>query len=127
MARRGRGGGKSKEEAKVERITWLAMSGVFLLLSFVDPENLFPDYAVCFTIGLILLGSASYQQVQKFNNSNWNVNPMTWMIAAILLVASIWEGIAAYRGWFSVPFDLRLISLGAVVFIIALGVITNET
>ena len=128
MARRsGRTGGKSKEEAKVERLTWLAMTGVFFFLSFVDPENLLPDYAVAFAITIILLVSAGYQQMQKFNNANWNVNPVTWMLAALLGGAAVWEAVAAYRGWFSLPFDLRLISLGVVVAIILLGVITNET
>jgi hypothetical protein len=128
MARRGgRGGGKSKEEAKVERLTWLAMAGVFFLLSFIDPENLLADYWIAIVISLILFTSASYQQVQKFSNSTWNVNPFTWIIAALLGGAGIWEAVAAARSWFSLPFDLRLISLGVVVGIILLGVITNET
>lgn len=127
MARRGRAGGKTKEEAKVERLTWLAMSGVFFLLSFVDPENLLPDYLIAFAVSGILFASAVYQQVQKFNNANWNVNPVTWMIAALLGVAAIWQAVADYRSWINLPIDLRLLSLVVVVTIILLGVITNET
>jgi hypothetical protein len=127
MARRGRTGGKTKEEAKVERLTWLAMAGVFFLLSFVDPENQLPDYLIAFAISGILFASAAYQQVQKYNNANWNVNPVTWMIVAILGGAAIWQAVADYRNWFVLPFDLRLISLAVVVTIILLGVITNET
>jgi hypothetical protein len=127
MARRGRTGGKTKEEAKVERLTWLAMSGVFFLLSFVDPENQLPDYIIAFAISGILLVSAAYQQVQKYSNANWNVNPITWMLVALLGGAAVWQAVADYRNWFILPFDLRLISLAVVVTIILLGVITNET
>ena len=54
MARRRRNV-KSREEAKVERRTWLALAGVFILLSLFDPENTLPDYAVAFTISGILM------------------------------------------------------------------------
>lgn len=127
MARRGRGGGKTKEEAKVERLTWLAMSGVFFLLSFVDPENLLPDYLIGFAVGGILLISGFYQFMQVRDNQRWRVSPITYMTATVLLGIATYEAFASYRSWFSLFLDLRLISLGAVVFIISLGVITNET
>jgi hypothetical protein len=127
MARRGRGGGKSKEEAKVERLTWLAMAGVFFLLSFVDPENQLPDYLIAFVIGGILLASGFYQFMQVRDNQRWRVSPITYMTATALLGLATYEAVAAYRGWFSLFLDLRLISLAAIIFIILLGVITNET
>lgn len=127
MARRGRGGGKTKEEAKVERLTWLAMAGVFLFLSFVDPENMLPDYLIGFAVGGILLASGFYQFMQVRDNQRWRVSPLTYMTATVLLAVASYEAFAAYRGWFSLFLDLRLISLAAIVFIISLGVITNET
>ena len=128
MARRGRGGGgKTKEEAKIERLTWLAMSGVFFFFSFVDPENQIADYWIAFIISGILFGSAIYQQVQKFTNPSWNVNPVTWVVAGLLGAAAVWQAVSDYRNWFVLPIDLRLLSLGVVVTIILLGVITNET
>jgi K+ transporter len=126
MARRRGGGGKTKEEAKVERLTWLAMAGVFILLSFVDSENLLPDYMIAVTISLILFASGIYQFMQVRDNQRWRVSPFTYIVATGLMLLAIYEGVAMNRNWFSFPLDLRLISLGATVFIIALGVITNE-
>src|SRR5687768_10995243 len=97
MARRGRTGGKTKEEAKVERLTWLAMAGVFFFFSFVDPENQIADYWIAFIISGILFASAAYQQLQKYRNASWNVNPIAWMIVAVLGGSAIWQAVADYR------------------------------
>jgi|GEM_PF-1345047 len=128
MARRSRSRGnvKSKEEAKVERRTWLAMAGVFILLSLFDPENTLPDYMIAFVISGILMTSGIYQFMQSDDNESWRVSPVTWIVAAILALFATFYVLADYRDWFSIPLDLRLLSLGATYVIIILGVLTNE-
>jgi phage shock protein PspC (stress-responsive transcriptional regulator) len=119
----GRAPVKSREEARIERLTWLAMAGVFILLSMFDPDNRLPDYAVAFTIAGILLMSGIYQ----FMQTSWRVSPFTWMLGFTLLVFATFGGLGEYYNWSSrIPVDLRLVSLAVVVVIILLGIITNE-
>ncbi|GAB5490250.1 MAG: hypothetical protein Phog2KO_04650 [Phototrophicaceae bacterium] len=126
MARRRRANIKSKEEAKVERRTWLALAGVFILLSLFDPENTLPDYSIAFAISGILMVSGIYQFMQSDDNETWRVSPITWIVAAILGLFATFYVLSDFRGWFRVPLDLRLISLGATYFIIIMGILTNE-
>lgn len=125
MARRRRNI-KSREEAKVERRTWLALAGVFILLSLFDPENTLPDYAVAFTIAGILMVSGIYQFMQSDDNESWRVSPVTWIVAAILGLFATFYAFSEFRGWIRLPLDLRLISLGATYIIIIMGILTNE-
>ncbi len=126
MARRRRNV-KSREEAKVERRTWLALAGVFILLSLFDPENTLPDYAVAFTIAGILMASGIYQFMQSDDNESWRVSPVTWIVAAILGLFATFYAFSEFRGWIRLPLDLRLISLGATYVIIVMGILTNES
>lgn len=118
----GRAGRKSREEARVERLTWLAMAGVFILLSMFDPDNQIPDYIVAFVISGILIISGIYQ----FMQTSWRVSPFVWMVSGILGFFGVFAILSETNGWYRVPVDLRLISLGVVVFVILLGIITNE-
>lgn len=119
----GRAPVKSREESRIERLTWLAMAGVFILLSLFDPDNTLPDYAVAFVIAGILLISGIYQ----FMQTSWRVSPFTWMLGFTLLVFATFEGLGKYYKWTSnIPVDLRLVSLAVVVIIILLGILTNE-
>jgi peptidoglycan/LPS O-acetylase OafA/YrhL len=120
--RSGRASIKSREEARIERLTWLAMAGVFILLSMFDPDNRLPDYVVAFVITGILLISAIYQ----FMQTAWRVSPFVWMIGAVLGAFAAFAVVSEYYGWIRVPIDLRLVSLAVVVTIILLGIITNE-
>ena len=124
--RRRRGNVKSREEAKVERRTWLALAGVFIVLSLFDPENALPDYVVAFTIAGILAASGIYQFVQSDDNESWRVSPITWIVAAILGLFATFYAFSEFRGWIRTPIDLRLLSLAATYVIIVLGIITNE-
>jgi len=126
MARRGRRNIKSREEAKVERRTWLILAGIFILLSFADPENLLQDYYIAFAVSGVLMASGLYQFMQSDDNETWRVSPLTWIIAAILAMFATYYLLADLRGWFQVPLNLRLISLGATYTIIILGILTNE-
>ncbi|MEM9950602.1 MAG: hypothetical protein AAFV93_11170 [Chloroflexota bacterium] len=129
MARRRRGNVKSKEEAKVERRTWLALAGVFILLSLFDPNNTLPDYMIAFVVAGILFASGIYQFVQSDDNESWRVSPATWIIAAILTLFASFYAITDYRSdWavFRLPLDLRLLALGSTYVIIILGILTNE-
>ena len=127
MARRSRRSNvKSKEEAKVERRTWLAMAGVFIILSLFDPENSLPDYVVAFTITGILLVSGIYQFMQSDDNESWRVSPVTWIVAAILGLFAVFSAFSEFRGWVRIPLDLRLLSLGATYVILLMGILTNE-
>lgn len=127
MARRRRGNVKSKAEAKVERRTWLALAGVFILLSLFDPNNTLPDYAIALTISGILMLSGLYQFMQSDDNESWRVSPITWITAAILAVFAIYGGLANFRAWLTIPLDLRLVSLAATYIIIVMGILTNES
>lgn len=122
-SRSGSRGRKSREEARAERLTWLAMAAVFILLSMFDPNNRIPDYLVAFIISGILIISGIYQ----FWQSQWRVSPFVWMVASILAFFAAFEVFSQFNGWYTVPIDLRLVSLLAVVFIILLGIITNES
>lgn len=126
--RRSRGNVKSKEEAKVERRTWLALAGVFILLSLFDPENTLPDYMIAFVISGILMTSGIYQFMQSDDNESWRVSPATWIVAAILALFATFYVLNDLRSWFTtIPLpDLRLLSLGATYVIIVLGILTNE-
>lgn len=127
MARRRRRNVKTQAEAKVERRTWLALAGVFILLSLFDPNNTLPDYFIAFTIAGILLLSGIYQFMRSDNNVSWRVSPITWITAAILAVFATYSALAAYRSWLIIPLDLRLISLIATYVIIIMGILTNES
>lgn len=126
MARRRRGNVKSRAEAKVERRTWLAIAGVFILLSLFDPNNTLPDYMIAFTISGILFASGIYQFIQSDDNESWRVSPITWMVATILALFATYYLLSDFRGWIRIPIDLRLLSLGATYVILVLGVLTNE-
>lgn len=127
MARRRRENVKSREEAKVERRTWLLLAGVFIILSLFDPENTLKDYYIAYTISGILIASGLYQFMQSDDNVSWRVSPITWIVAAILGMFATYYMLAEFRGWFRIPLDLRLISLGATYTIIILGILTNES
>jgi len=120
---RRRSNNKSKEEARIERLTWMAMAGFLILLSFIDPENNLPDYIVPLVIAGILLASGSYQ---VFEQRNWKVSPFTWGIAFILGFFGVYRVLTIYNDWVPLPIDLRLITLVGVIFLILLGVLTNE-
>lgn len=107
---------KTREEARVERITWFLLVMIFIGLSF-DESISIPEYVVPALVAAILLISSMYQY-----SHNWKVSPVNWITAAILIV------ITAYDVYFGVPFvDLVLVSLLAVVGIILFGVVTNES
>jgi uncharacterized membrane protein YkvI len=106
---------KKGKEARAERITWFAMVVVFMMLSF-DRNISIPDYVIPFIIAGILFVSGFYQYTKQ-----WRVSPIMWIVGAVLTIAGIF-GI-----YYNSPIDLRLVSLVAVLIVIGLGVLTNES
>ena len=67
-----------------------------------------------------------HQFIQSDDNESWRVSPITWMVATILGLFATFYVLSDFRGWFSIPLDLRLLSLAATYVILILGVLTNE-
>ncbi len=110
---------KSMAEARVERITWMLLVGVFALLYLTQDssfaENL-PNWFAPVAGALILLGSGFYQYAQR-----WRVSPATWIGGALMLAT-------AYYGLYMNPLqDLTGFCLLVFAAVIGFGVITGET
>lgn len=113
MARR-----KSDDEARVERITWFLMVGVFAIIYFIDPETQesIPNWIVPVSGAAILLGSGIYQYTRR-----WRVSPVTWVAGTVMLL------LAAIN--LSVNPDQNFYGITLLVFagVIGVGVLTGET
>jgi len=106
-------------EAKVERITWMLLVGVFALLYLTQDsgfaENL-PNWFAPVAGALILLGSGFYQYAQR-----WRVSPATW-VGGSLMLASAYYGLYVDPGR-----DLTGFCLLVFAVVIGFGVLTGET
>lgn len=108
--------GKSPKEARVERVTWFALVMLFVPLNFGQWLQMIPAYFFPAAVGIILIISGGYQYSQ-----GWRVAPIVWIIAALMIAY------AGY-GWYMKPLvDPVLISLVGVIFVISLGILTNES
>jgi len=110
---------KSFAEARVERITWMLLVGVFALLYLTQDsgfgQNL-PNWFAPIAGALILLGSGFYQYAQR-----WRVSPATWVGGSLMLAS-------AYYGLNMDPTrDLTGFCLLVFAVVIGFGVITGET
>jgi uncharacterized protein YqgC (DUF456 family) len=112
MARRGR---KSEAEARIERITWALMVGVFGIL-YIVPEGTLPNPFVPFSGAVILIGAAVYQY-----GHGWRVSPITWMSGTLMLLLALYN--------LTVDLDANFYGVTLMIFagVIFIGVITGET
>ncbi len=104
---------KSQAEAKVERVTWFALVvilGVLTLFEGID------NLIIPLSGAVVLFASGLYQYGKK-----WRVSPITWIAAALLLVA-------AWYNWQINP-DTDLLPICLLIFgaVIGVGVLTGET
>ena len=110
---------KSMAEARVERITWMLLVGVFAILYLTQDSQFaekLPNWFAPVSGALILLGSGFYQYAQR-----WRVSPATW-VGGSLMLASAYYGL-------NVDPTLDLTGFCLLVFaaVIGFGVITGET
>ena len=111
----GGGYGKSRSEARVERLTW-----AFLVLIFAIPlvleDTPLPNGFIVLAGAVVLLGSGLYQYTR-----HWRVSPITWIAGALMLFLSLANftlGIQRdFTGW-------ALIIFAAVILF---GLVTGET
>ncbi|MFW5696526.1 MAG: hypothetical protein ACOCXR_01930 [Phototrophicaceae bacterium] len=119
MAKRGgrrtKPGRKSEAEARIERITWALMVGVFGLI-YIVPEGQIPNAAVPFAGAVILLGAGLYQYSQR-----WRVSPMTWIAGTVMLL------LATYNLTFDETANFYGFTLLVFAVVIGVGVLTGET
>lgn len=110
---------KTLAEAKVERVTWMLLVGVFAVLYLTQDSEFaaqIPNWFAPVSGALILLGSGFYQYA-----NHWRVSPATWLGGALMLAA-------AYYGLQMNPErDLTGISLLVFAAVIGFGVVTGET
>ena len=109
---------KSRDEARVERLTWGLLVLIFALLYFASDSFLqaMPNWLVPLAGGVVLLGSGMYQYGRR-----WRVSPVTWITGMILVVLAI---VGLYIAP-SRPFIVE--SLLITLIVIVFGTFTGET
>jgi hypothetical protein len=108
-------GGKSRAEARAERITWALMVGVFAAYMLL-PAGTLPTYFTPVAGAIVLLGSGLFQYSRR-----WRVSPFTWLGGILMAVLAFYNlQIDPGRDFIGVAF---LIFAG----VIALGVVLDET
>jgi carbon starvation protein CstA len=109
---------KSREEARVERVTWGLLVLIFALLYIASDSILqaLPNWLVPMAGGVVLLGSGLYQYSRR-----WHVSPVTWITGVILIVLAI-------LGFYVAPNRSFIIeSLLVTLIVIVFGTFTGET
>lgn len=110
----GGGYGKSRAEARVERLTW-----AFLVLIFAIPQILdipIPNGFVVLAGAVILLGSGFYQYSRR-----WKVSPITWIAGTLMLFLGILN--------FALDINRDFTGWALIIFavVILFGLVTGET
>jgi hypothetical protein len=109
-------GRKSKQELRVERITWFALVAIFIIANIVPEDTAIPNAVTPMAGGTVLLLSGIYQYSRK-----WRVNFTTWIAGTLMLV------MGAYNIYSRPDLDLSFVVIILVAVVIAVGVFTNET
>lgn len=109
-------GRKSKQELRIERITWFGLVAIFIIGSIIPDDTTIPNAITPLAAGVILIVSGVYQYSRK-----WRVNFTTWIAGTLMLV------MAAYSVYSRPDLDMRMIVIFLVAIVIAVGVFTNET
>jgi hypothetical protein len=73
--------GKSKAEARAERLTWFFLVLIFARLQIHGQSRAgIPNWLIPMAGGIVLIGSGLYQ-----NANHWRVSPVTWIAGALLI------------------------------------------
>jgi hypothetical protein len=111
----GGGYGKSRAEAKVERLTWAFLVLIFALPLVLEDITL-PNGFIVLAGAIVLLGSGLYQYTRR-----WRVSPITWIAGTLMLFLSLLNmtlGVDRdFTGW----------ALILIVVVIVFGLFTGET
>jgi hypothetical protein len=112
--RNGQPRGKSEAEARVERLTWFFLVGIFAVITLL--ETTVPNWVVPVAGATVLLASGLYQYAR-----HWRVSPVTWLAGA-LMVGLAYINIQIYP-------DRNYLGLALLVFagVILFGLLTGET
>jgi len=103
---------KTKQEAKIERLTWFAMVITFLFMTNNQIEGSYTLLVVSF----ILFFSGLYQWRKR-----WSVGPAVFLLAGIGILTGF------YSLYQPVPVDLSLGAFLIILAVIGIGVITNDS
>lgn len=107
---------KTSAELRIERLTWFALVAVLVLPGIVPDWLALHNALVPLLTGIALVASGIYQHRQR-----WRVSFSTWVAGTLSL------GIAAYSALERPQLDMTLPVVLLVVFVIGLGILTNET
>ena len=108
---------KSGKEARIERVTWVALVIVVVAYAQFDLYNYAEPYWFAAAAGASLLLSGVYQYMQK-----WKVAPTTWIGGTLMLVAA---GADLY--FESAAVNSIGITLLITIVILLFAIVTNET
>jgi uncharacterized membrane protein YjjP (DUF1212 family) len=109
-------GRKSKQELRVERITWFALVAIFIVANLIPEDTAIPNGVTPLLGGIVLIFSGIYQYSHK-----WRVNFTTWIAGTLMLV------MAFYNFTTRPDLNLSFMVIILVALVIAVGVFTNET
>jgi hypothetical protein len=110
-------GGKSGDEARVERLTWGLLVLAFAIIQ-LTPQSAatLPNWFIPMAGAVILLGSGIYQYTRR-----WRVSPITWLAGGIMLF------FALYNIYINPAAQFLGLSLVIFALVILFGLVTNET
>ncbi len=103
---------KTRQEAKIERLTWFVMVITFLFMTNNQIEGSYTLLAV----STILILSGLYQWRKR-----WSVGPAVFLLAGIGILTGI------YSFYQPIPVDLSLGAFLIILAVIGIGVITNDS
>lgn len=109
--------GKSRDEERIERLTWFFLVIIFAALQILPEGGLnLPKWVIPFSGAVVLLGSGFVQYSRR-----WRVSPITWLAGGLLAVLTF---INLY-----VSPERNFLGISLVVFagVILMGLLTGET
>lgn len=108
---------KSRDEERIERLTWFFLVIVIALIHvFREGGMTMPNWIVPFSGSVVLLGSGLIQYTRR-----WRVSPATWLGGALL------AGLALINLYVSPGSSFFGISLIVFAGVILIGLLTGET
>ncbi len=106
---------KSYDEARVERMTWALLVGVFAVLYLLPEGTAVPNWVAPLAGAVILFGSGLYQY-----SRGWRVAPVIWIGGSLMLVS------VYYGSQMDPTRDLIGFTLLVFAGVIGFGLITGE-
>ncbi|MBL8162105.1 MAG: hypothetical protein JNJ61_08975 [Anaerolineae bacterium] len=109
--------GKSRDEERIERMTWFALVIIFAALQILPEGGLtLPNWFVPLSGSIVLLASGAVQY-----SRGWRVSPITWLAGAMLAALSFIN--------LNISPERNFLGISMIVFagVILMGLITGET